>query len=214
MNLTRFASLIALALLAQSVLAGPDDDNVKGLQSRWEVIKYRTPAAEQQKAYAALADEARTAAAKHPQSASVLIWEGIVLSSYAGARGGLGALGLAKEAKAALEKAMEIDEAALSGSAYTSLGALYYQVPGWPVGFGDKEKARAMLQKALKINPDGIDPNYFYADYLFRQKDYQGAAASLEKARHAPPRPDRPLADEGRRNEVDALYIEVRKYVN
>jgi hypothetical protein len=57
---------------------------------------------------------------------------------------------------------MAIDPRALQGSAYTSLGSLYYQVPGWPIGFGDDKRAEAMLLKALEINPDGIDPNYFY----------------------------------------------------
>ena len=39
-----------------------------------------------------------------------------------------------KEAKARLEIAIQAGSAALDGSAYTSLGSLYYQVPGWPVG--------------------------------------------------------------------------------
>ena len=74
--------------------------------------------------------------------------------------GGLGALGLVKQAKASLEQALAIDPQALAGSAYTSLGSLYYQVTGWPLGFGDDDKAEAMLKQSLAINPDGIDPNY------------------------------------------------------
>ena len=37
----------------------------------------------------------------------------------------------------ALEQALAIDATALEGSAFTTLGSLYYQVPGWPIGFGD-----------------------------------------------------------------------------
>ena len=48
----------------------------------------------------------------------------------------------------------------MDGAAYTSLGALYYQVPGWPLGFGDDAAARTMLRKGLAIDPDGIDANY------------------------------------------------------
>jgi hypothetical protein len=70
-----------------------------------------------------------------------LIWEGIINSSWAGAIGGLGALGKVKAAKASLEQAMKLDPNALQGSAYTSLGTLYDQVPGWPIGFGDADKA-------------------------------------------------------------------------
>jgi Tfp pilus assembly protein PilF len=87
-------------------------------------------------------------------------------------------------------------------------------VPGWPIGFGDKDKARVLLEQALAINPNGIDPNYFYADFLYRQKDYRGAAAALDRARKAPPRPDRPLADEGRRKDIEALHADVRKHLN
>ena len=39
-------------------------------------------------------------------------------------------------------------------------------MPGWPIGFGDKKKAEEYLKKALAANPDGIDPNFFYGDFL------------------------------------------------
>ncbi len=52
-----------------------------------------------------------------------------MLSTYAGAKGGLGALSLAKKSRAVLESALMIDDQALQGSAYTSLGALYAKVP-------------------------------------------------------------------------------------
>lgn len=97
---------------------------------------------------------------------------------------------------------MAIDDTALEGSAYTSLGSLYYQVPGWPVGFGNSDKARRYLQKALAINPDGIDPNYFFADYLIEQGEKERARAYLERALAASDRPGRALADQGRREEI------------
>ncbi len=67
---------------------------------------------------------------KYADRAEPEIWYGIIVASYAGAKGGLGALSLAKDAKQALEHALAIDPKALAGSAYTSLGSLYYQVPG------------------------------------------------------------------------------------
>ncbi|HEX6691925.1 MAG TPA: tetratricopeptide repeat protein, partial [Burkholderiales bacterium] len=65
------------------------------------------------------------------------------------------------------------------------------------------------LEKALVLNPDGIDPNYFLGDFLYRQCDYEGARKALERALRAPPRPDRPLADEGRRKEVQELLAKL-----
>jgi len=106
-----------------------------------------------------------------------------IVASHAGAKGGFGALSLAKQAKQALEHALALDAKALEGSAYTSLGSLYYQVPGWPIGFGDDRKAREFLQQALALNPDGIDPNFFLGDYLYRKGDYAGARQALETPR-------------------------------
>ena len=141
----------------------------------------------------------------NPDSAAAHIWQGIILSSWAGAEGGLGALGKVKEARAELEQALALEPDALQGSAYTSLGALYYQVPGWPIGFGDEAKAGELLQKALTLNPDGIDSNYFWADYLIGQKRYAEARTALLKAQAAPPRPGRELADKGRQQEIREL---------
>src|SRR5690606_27578047 len=95
-----------------------------------------------------------------------------------------------------------IDPSALNGSVYTSLGSLYYHVPGWPIGFGDDKRAGEYLKKALAINPDGIDPNFFYGDFLIEEGDYQQAIAVLQHALEAPPRPGREVADEGRRAEI------------
>ncbi|WVM90280.1 hypothetical protein UMZ34_08670 [Halopseudomonas pachastrellae] len=50
-------------------------------------------------AFEALSAQAGQALAQEPNDASLLIWNGIILSSWAGAEGGLGALGKVKEAK-------------------------------------------------------------------------------------------------------------------
>ena len=200
------ALLFAVPLAA---LAGLEED-VSALQSEWAQIKYQRPAAEQEKAFAELTKTADSVRGRYAGRAEPEIWYGIIAASYAGARGGLGALSLAKDARKALEHALEIDPKALDGSAYTSLGSLYYQVPGWPIGFGSDQKARELLQKALALNPDGIDSNYFLGDFLYRKGDYAGAREALQKALKAPPRPERALADQGRRKEIEALLAAMR----
>ncbi len=62
-------------------------------------------------------------------------------------------------------------------------------MPGWPIGFGDNDKARELLHKALSANPEGIYLNYFLGDFLFRQRDFDGARVALERALKAPARP-------------------------
>ena len=178
--------------------------DIAPLQQRWAEIQYQLPEDQKADAFEALAAEAEQALAQEPDDAPLLIWRGIILSSWAGADGGLGALGKVKKAKSLLDHALRVDPQALQGSAYTSLGALYYQVPGWPIGFGDDEQAEALLKQALALNPDGIDSNYFWGDYLIDQKRYAEARAALLKAQAAAPRPDRPLADQGRQAEIRA----------
>lgn len=177
------------------------------LQHAWARVNYQmADKGEQEKAFEALTTRAESLRQAHPQRPEALIWEGIILSSYAGAKGGLGALGLVKKARDDYQAALAIDESALQGSAHTSLGVLYYKVPGWPLGFGSEEKAESHLKRALAINPDGIDPNYFYAEFLMEEKeDYRNARAYLEKALAAPDRPSRAVADSGRRAEIRQL---------
>ena len=63
-----------------------------------------------------------------------------------------------------------------------SLGTLYHRVPGFSVGFGSDRKAKEYLEKAVAINPDGIDRNYFYGEFLY---------------------------DEGRRRDLNALLMKL-----
>lgn len=207
------ASLILSAGLmgAASLGFASADDMIRPLQDEWAQVKYRIPEKQQAERYHALAEQARKLAESNPGKAEILVWEGIALSSEAGAKGGLGALSLAKEARQRLEEAIKLDDKALKGSAYTSLGTLFYKVPGWPIGFGDKAKAESLLKKALNINPDGIDPNYFYGEYLAERDRHQEALRYLEHALKAAPRLGRELADSGRRQEIQALLASVRK---
>ena len=204
------AAVVALLgmLASGGAFAGFDAD-LLAIQTRWAEANYAPPGDAREAAFDRLVKDAAALTARNPGRAEPLIWEGIVLSSAAGAKGGLGALGLARDARARLEAALKIDPKALQGSAYTSLGTLYHKVPGFPVGFGNDRKAREYLEKALAINPDGIDPNYFYGEFLLDEDDYAGAKKHLEKALTAPPRPDRPSADEGRRKEIRALLAAI-----
>ncbi len=198
------------AALPRAAFAAGVDDAVVELQHDWEAIRYQTPAAEREKRFEALAAKARKVSETFPGRAEPLVWEGIIVSSWAGEKGGLGALGLVKQAKALYEAAIAIDGNVLDGSAYNSLGVLYYKVPGWPVGFGDKAKAKELLQKALSLNPKGIDPNFFYGEYLVEVRQPDQAVAYLERALQAPARPGRQVADSGRRDEARQLLEKAR----
>lgn len=187
------------------------DAELLSLQQEWAKVNYDVPQGDARAhAFDTLERRAEAFTQQHPGRAEALIWEGIIESSYAGAKGGLGALGLAKEARGNLEAALRIDPRALDGSAYTSLGTLYAKVPGFPVGFGDDDKARDLLRKALELNPGGIDPNYFYGEFLYEEGEYAEALKYLDRAAKAPDRPGRERADRGRRAEIAALTAKAK----
>ena len=210
----RFASATALAFFTCALWAATPEEIIQPIQTQWAEINYKAPAKQHADLYHALAQESRKIVESSPGMAEPLIWEGIVISSEAGARSGLGALSLAKEARQRLEEALKINDKALNGSAYTSLATLYAKVPGWPIGFGDKDKAQDYFKKSLAINPDGIDPNFFYAEYLVDRDKLSEARSHLETALKAPTRPGRELADSGRRQEIRELLAKLNKEAN
>lgn len=183
------SSLLVASLLCfgmQGVAANTDSD-LNAVQHNWAVANYQLSDDEQNQAFESLVNRIDELTEGSPGSPQFWIWSGIIKSSYAGMKGGLGALSLVKDARKDLEKAIAIDGQALNGSAYTSLGTLYHQVPGWPIGFGSDKKARKLLTKALAINPHGIDPNYFYGEYLYDEGEYDAALEHLMIAQQARP---------------------------
>ena len=196
-----YAGIICLGLVSSAAWADLDTD-VLALQKQWAEVNYQIEGKDQISAFERLIIDADAVVVANPKQAAPLIWRGIIKSTLAGKKGGLGALGLAKAAKKDLEKSITLDATAMQGSALTSLGTLYLNVPGWPVGFGSDKEAEKFLLKAIAINPDGIDSNYFYADFLMAKKRNQEAATYFRKAQNAAPRLNRPLADAGRQKEI------------
>jgi len=185
--------------------------DLAAVRTAWAQIKYQLPKDQRGDAYQKLQNRAQRVSAAHPGQAAPLVWQAIVSASLADERGAFsGALNYAKQARDLLLQASTLPADEMRASLYSSLGTLYYQVPGWPIGFGDNDKAREYLLKALAIDPDGIDDNWFYADFLIDQGDYQGAVNALRHALQAPPRPGRPVADAGRRAEINAALSKAK----
>jgi tetratricopeptide (TPR) repeat protein len=176
------------------------DAEVHRLQTTWEAIKFGVPEGDEQtKQMNALGEDADAVAARFPDRPEVLIWDGIITSERASMASAFSALGLAKRARDMLEQAYKMAPAKLDAGAPTSLGVLYYRVPGFPIGFGDKAKARQLLEQAIKLAPAGLDAWYFYGDFLYEQKEYAKSAEVFKHALTLPPHPDRPAWDKNRR---------------
>jgi tetratricopeptide (TPR) repeat protein len=211
-RIARFCAAMMTALALMAILAGAAfaaSPQLERLQTEWAEIKYKQPKDSHERRFKDLLSLAEQYAGANPSDPEILVWWGIIEGSYAGAKGGIGALGHVKNAKKNFERVIAMNPKTLDGSALTSLGSLYYQVPGWPIGFGDDQKAAEFLKKGLAVNPDGIDSNYFYGDFLFRDGQYAQAEAFLRKALLAPPRPGRELADSGRKSEIQSLLAAI-----
>lgn len=199
-------SALAVVVILMTAAGGSRADapplSVAALQHGWAQAYYAPEGTAREPAFQALEAQAAKAVAELPGRAEPLIWQGIIESSHAKFAGSLAALSLIKQAREHLQAAEKIDANALDGSVYTSLGSLYAKAPGWPLAFGDRKLARSYLEKALKLNPDGIDPNYFYGELLIAQGERAAGKARLEHALAAAPRSGREDADSGRRAEI------------
>lgn len=211
--MNRIFAILGTAALFVNAAASADelDDGLAAIQQEWAVANYRTTGDARDAAFAALVTHAAAFRERYPARAEALAWEGIVLSSYAGEVSAMGAMKYAKAARAALEKAAKLDATALEGGIYASLGALYSKVPGGIIGFGDDEVAAEYFAKALAVDPNNIDNNFFFGEFLLDQGDYARARTVLEHALAAPAVVDRPVFDEGRRQEIRALLAVVQR---
>lgn len=213
MNIRTLITLL-FCLTFTTTLWAKMSPELEGLSREWAQIKYQMPKAKRKDAFEQLAQKANAITSASPGRAEPMIWEAIILASTAGELRGISqfnAINLVTKARELLLQAKKINATALDGSVYTSLGSLYYQVPSWPLAFGSDKKARSYLTKALQLNPNGIDQNYFYGDFLMSQKDYAGAIKAFEHALAAAPVSGRPVYDAGRREEVRVALAKARK---
>ena len=213
------AAAVVLTLTLPPAMAGDTvSDSITTLQHDWAVTNYDTPEKQRAAAFDALIQRASALAAQHPDRQEPRVWEAICLAGYADSVGGLSSLTKAlpavKHARELLMQAADLEPHTMDSSVYGTLGVLYHNVPGWPLGYGDDKQARAFLRRAVSIDPDGIDSNYFYGRYLLDKKDYEAAVQHLRRALDASPRPQRPLADAGRRDEIRQALQEARKHLD
>ncbi|MES3048561.1 MULTISPECIES: hypothetical protein [Sphingomonas] len=182
------------------------DAAVRRINDQWAHIRYQVADRnEQYRQLDALAGQAAQVSARYPGRAEPLLWQGIVVSEEAARASVLKQLGFARSARDILERAQGIDPNIADGGVKMSLGVLYYRVPGFPIGFGSTTKARALLEAALKQDPNGLDNNFFYADFLNDEGHPAQAKQYVLRGLQAPVNRDRPVWDAGRRAEMRAL---------
>jgi tetratricopeptide (TPR) repeat protein len=186
---------VVLLLLSTQCFSENLKDSLKNIEAEWASIYYSIPKSKQGPAYVQLLEKIANLARQYPSAAEPIFWQAVLKATYADQQDAFSALDAIHEARDLLIKAIQINPQTMDGSAYVTLGTLYYMVPKWPISFGDDDAAKKMLETALKINPDGIDANYFYGEFLLRHKKPNDAAIYFERASSAPARTEQLFAD-------------------
>src|SRR5690606_31375895 len=101
--LTLICSFSLLTMGSAAFAADPLPADIVQLQHDWAKANYHTPEKAQEEAFKTLAERAHQVSERHVQSGQnapeAMIWEAIILSGYAKAKGGLGALKQAEKAR-------------------------------------------------------------------------------------------------------------------
>lgn len=193
--MTKTTIVAILLLTCNTLLAKTISIEINNIESQWASIYYGQNTADQRKHYPLLIAKTQKLLQTHPASVELMIWQGIIISSNAAYESPFAALESINKAKKLLNLAIKKQPNALEGAAFVALGTLYYMTPGWPVSFGDQEKAEILLKKALEINPLSIDANYFYGDYLLSKGELKQASKFFMLALEAPSRISQSYAD-------------------
>jgi tetratricopeptide (TPR) repeat protein len=210
--------LVALSVCAQASENPSLKSELLRLAHDWEHVKLQvSDRDDQERQMASLAQRAGQIAEQYENIPDPIIWVGIITSEQASLANDNGspmkALELAKRARDILEKVEKIDPSAMEAGAPTTLGVLYDRVPGFPIGFGDKARARHYLQEAIRRAPNGLDANFFYGDFLYEHGEQSEAIRVLERALTLPELSNRPIWDKWLRAAIRQALPEIQNAV-
>lgn len=174
--------VVFMLLFAQGALADSMQTSVSKIEASWVDTSEAEPTAERKNIFLQLAEDVSEVVIAFPSQAEPLILKSAILLTMAEDASSFVALGLVKQARELLTKAIDLNPEARDGSALVTMGVLYYKVPGWPIAFGDDKEAESYLLQALEVDPDGVASNYFYAEFLLEQGKNEQAVSYLNKA--------------------------------
>lgn len=192
----KYTTFVAFLILTFHCFAADIALSTQQIESEWANIYYEMPKDKQEPAFNTLLKKTESLSNQFPNNSELLFWQAVIIATNAELQEGFSALKAVQKAKDLLTEAIKLNPKTANGSAYVTLGTLYYMVPQWPIGFGDEEKAEQMFHAALKINPASIDANYFYGDFLLAHNKVKEAKAYFERAAKAPSRKEQIFADD------------------
>lgn len=122
-------TFVALLILSLPCLADNLTDSLNNIESEWASIYYSTQKQKQGAAYRHLLDKTIDLSKRYPDDAEPIFWQAVIKATYADHQDAFSALKAIHEARDLLIKAIEINPETMDGSAYVTLGTLYYLAP-------------------------------------------------------------------------------------
>ncbi|WP_188694853.1 hypothetical protein [Bowmanella pacifica] len=107
--------------------------------------------------------------------------------------GGLAQLRAARAARDALTRAAHLDVYVADGEALAELALLYLETPPWPLSFGDRRKAKQLIQEALVVGPEHVANHLAAARYYVDSGQTETARQHLLIAVNSAPDNEDPL---------------------
>ena len=181
--------------LPVSTLAAPLEDTINTFESAWAAIYYRQDNTAKVRDYDQLLLTIKNSYADYPHQPELIFFEALVTASRAEYIDRLAALDSIAYVRTILSQIITIKPTTMAGSAYVVLATLYHQAPAWPIAFGDDKKAEEFFKTALIINPNSLDGNYYYGQFLVAKNALKEAEFYFKQALNIPLRPTQLLTD-------------------
>ncbi|MBL0010427.1 MAG: hypothetical protein IPP22_04195 [Nitrosomonas sp.] len=108
-----------------------------------------------------------------------LFWKAVAMGKMAEDSGMVNALRMLRPMEKMLLKVVALDEKYENAGAHRALGRMYHKLPGFPVSFGNNQKALTHLKQAHELFPRDIMTRAFYAEVLYDE------GRQAEARRHA-----------------------------
>ncbi len=125
-------------------------------------------------------DTADKALASNADEVAALYWKAVAMGKLSEEMGILNSLRMTRPMEKLFLRVIALDEHYDDAGGHKALGRMYFRLPGFPISFGNKEKALFHLKRALELYPHDIIARAFYAEALYDMGKKQEAIQLAE----------------------------------
>jgi tetratricopeptide (TPR) repeat protein len=158
------------------------------------------------KKYQQSIDDSENALKLEPNNTAANFWKAAAIGKQGLDIGISKALKNAHPMKDCLDIVLKKNEAYDNAGAHRALGRLYYELPGWPISFGDNKLAREHLQKAVDLSPKTVSNHVYLAQVLIKLGEKDQAKKELAFVKSQPVNPNH--------KKESAEYLELAEKLN